>query len=55
MSALIAGRAGGLEPGQHLPAKDKHPANVVISAMNAAGVTGDTLGEVKGNLPGLFA
>jgi hypothetical protein len=55
MSALIAGRAGGLKPGQHLPAKDKHPANVVISAMNAAGVPGDTLGEVKGNLPGLFA
>jgi hypothetical protein len=54
MSALIAGRAGGLKPGQHVVAKDKHPANVVISAMNGAGVMGDTLGEVKGNIPELF-
>jgi hypothetical protein len=54
MAALVAGRAGGLKPGQHVPAKGKHPAQVVLSAMNAAGVTADALGEVKGNIPELF-
>jgi hypothetical protein len=54
MTALIAGRAGGLKSGQHVKAAGKHPAHVVISGMNAAGVTGDTLGQIKGNLPALF-
>jgi hypothetical protein len=53
MVAYIAGRAGGLKPGQHVAAKGKHPANVVASALNAVGVPGD-LGEVKGNIPELF-
>ena len=54
MAALIAGRAGGLKPGQHVKATGKHPASVLISAMNAAGVTTDTLGEVTGQIPELF-
>jgi hypothetical protein len=54
MAALIAGRAGGLKPGQHLKATGKHPAQVLISAMNAAGVATQTLGEISGQLPELF-
>jgi hypothetical protein len=55
MVALIAGRAGGLRPGKHVQATGKHPASVLISAMNAAGVATDTLGEITGKLPELFA
>src|SRR5258706_7402872 len=36
MACLIAGRAGGLKPGQHVVATGKHPANVLVSAMRAA-------------------
>ncbi len=53
MTVLIAGRAGGLKAGQHIVAKDMHPANVLVSAMNAVGVDGG-LGEVSGTIPGLF-
>jgi hypothetical protein len=55
MVALIAGRAGGLQPGQHVATDGQHPASVLISAMNAAGVATDTLGEVSGQIPELFA
>jgi hypothetical protein len=54
MACLIAGRAGGLKPGQHVAAAGKHPANVVISAMTAVGLPGQ-LGEVLGVVPALFA
>jgi hypothetical protein len=53
MCALIAGRAGGLQPGQHVSAPGKHPANVIVSAMNAVGVEGG-LGEVPDGIPELF-
>jgi hypothetical protein len=53
MACLIAGRAGGLKPGKHVAAKDKHPANVLISAMNAVGLAGN-LGEISGGIPELF-
>jgi hypothetical protein len=53
MACLIAGRAGGLKPGQHVVATGKHPANVVISAMTAVGLP-PQLGEVSGNIPGVF-
>jgi hypothetical protein len=53
MSCLMAGRAGGLKPGKHVVATGKHPANVVISAMNAVGVSGG-LGEVSGQVADLF-
>jgi Protein of unknown function (DUF1552) len=53
MACLIAGRAGGLKPGQHVAATGKHPANVLVTAMKAVGVAGDTLGEVTGDLPAL--
>jgi hypothetical protein len=54
MACLVAGRAGGLKPGQHVVAVGKHPANVLITAMNAAGVAGNTLGDVTGNIPALL-
>lgn len=54
MVAFVAGRAGGLKGGEHIVAKNKHPAQVMASALNAVGVAGD-LGEVKGNIPELFA
>jgi hypothetical protein len=54
MACLIAGRAGGLKPGQHVVADGKHPANVLVSAMGAVGAGGGALGEVSGNIPALF-
>jgi hypothetical protein len=53
MACLIAGRAGGLKAGRHVVAKDKHPANVLITAMNAVGVAGN-LPEVSGAIPELL-
>jgi hypothetical protein len=54
MVALIAGRAGGLKPGQHVAGRGRHPGQVVLSAMNAVGVMGG-LGELTGNVPELFS
>ena len=54
MVLLVAGRAGGLTPQGHLAATGTHPSKVLISAMQAAGYEGDTLGEVSGNVPDLF-
>jgi hypothetical protein len=54
MVLLVAGRAGGLAPGRHIVKQGTHPGRVLISAMQAVGHTGDTLGEVSGNVPELF-
>jgi hypothetical protein len=54
MAMLVAGRAGGLKPGQHIVAAGKHPAHVLVSAMKSVGFTGNTLGEVTGDVPELF-
>ena len=53
MACLIAGRAGGLRPGQHVVASGMHPASVLITAMKAAGYSGNGLGEVSGDIPAL--
>lgn len=55
MACVIAGRAGGLNPGRHVVATDKHPAHVLASAMHAVGVQSNGLGEVQGILPALFS
>jgi hypothetical protein len=55
MACLIAGRAGGLRPGQHVSAPGKHPVNVLLTAMNAVGVPATSLGEVSGTIPALLA
>jgi hypothetical protein len=54
MILLVAGRAGGLKPGRHVPSAGAHPAQALLGAMKAVGFTGDTLGEVKGPLASLF-
>jgi hypothetical protein len=54
MFAIIAGRAGGLAPGQHVKTNKAHPAQVLISGLHAVGVPGDQLGEVSGIIPELF-
>jgi hypothetical protein len=55
MTCLIAGRAGGLKPGQHVVATGMHPANVLLSGMTAIGVpNGNALGEVNGTIQALF-
>jgi uncharacterized protein DUF1552 len=55
MACLIAGRAGGLNPGRHVVTNGKHPAQVLATAMNAVGVPTSSLGEVTGTIPELLA
>jgi hypothetical protein len=47
MVVLVAGRAGGFDPGEHVNGNRAHPATVLITAMQAAGYQGNTLGEVS--------
>lgn len=54
MVQLTAGRAGGLRPGKHIDTAGAHPVQNLISAMQATGYDGDTLGEVSGVIPELF-
>jgi hypothetical protein len=54
MVLLVGGRAGGLAPGRHIDAAGAHPAEVLVSAMQAVGHAGETLGEVSGTVPELF-
>lgn len=55
MVLLVAGRAGGLKAGVHLPTAGRHPGSVLISAMRAVGYAGDTFGEVTGGVTEMFA
>lgn len=53
MVMLLAGRAGGLKPGQHIVAPaDTHVAAVMNTALRAVGVN-ETLGEIPGFVDGL--
>jgi hypothetical protein len=54
MAMLLAGRAGGLMPGRHIATGGAHPAQLLVSAMQACGYDGDSLGEVTGNVPEVF-
>jgi hypothetical protein len=54
MVMLVGGRAGGLQPGRHIRTSGAHPARCLLSAMRAAGYSGDTFGEVSGDIPELF-
>jgi hypothetical protein len=57
MACLVAGGAGGLRQGEHISlaqSANKHPANVLLSLMNAVGVPATTLGEVSGVAGELF-
>ncbi len=55
MVLLVGGRSGGLVPGRHIPTSGAHPAQCLLSCMQAAGYSGDSFGEVQGNLPELFS
>jgi Protein of unknown function (DUF1552) len=54
MVLLVAGRAGGLSPGQHIASAGAHPAQCLLTCMQAAGASATALGEVSGTIPGLF-
>lgn len=54
MAVVIAGRAGGLRPGQHINGNGRHPVQALIGAMRACGYAGDTLGQVQGSIDELF-
>jgi hypothetical protein len=66
MVVLVGGGAGGrIKRGQHIrpatlgahpsgAAKPRHPASVLVSCMNAVGVTTTSLGDVSGNVPELL-
>jgi hypothetical protein len=54
MVMLVGGRAGGLQAGHHIKTDRAHPAQVLVSAMQAVGVETDQLGEVQGGIPGLL-
>jgi hypothetical protein len=41
MSVIVAGRGGGLQPGQHIDGARRHPAQATLSAMRAAGYAGN--------------
>lgn len=54
MVVVAGGRNLGLKPGRHIRANDDHPAKVLVSAMNAVGVSTNALGEVNGRLEAMF-
>ena len=55
MMAIVAGGGGAVRTGQHIVARDAHPAQVLVTALQAVGVETDTLGEVSGTVDGLLA
>lgn len=56
MWALIAGGAGGLKRGHHVATVNSpHPVNLTISLMQAVGLATDTLGQIQGRIPEVFA
>jgi hypothetical protein len=50
MVMLVAGRAGGLNPGAHIDGGRQHPVRVLVRAMQAAGYNGTSLGDVSGTI-----
>ena len=53
MACFVAGGAGGLRQGEHIVAANRHPGEVVLTAMQAAGHQGG-LGELTQGLPELL-
>lgn len=54
MVLLVAGRAGGLNPGRHIATAGAHPGQCLLACMNAVGYQGSSFGEVSGALAELF-
>jgi len=54
MMALVAGRAGGHQPGRHIAMNNAvHPSSAIVSAMRMVGCN-DPLGELDTDIPELF-
>jgi hypothetical protein len=53
MVLLVAGRAGGLQPGRHIASAGAHPVQALLAGMQAVGYQQDQLGEVQGALGAL--
>jgi hypothetical protein len=53
MAVLVAGRVGGLKPGRHIATAGAHPAQAIVTCMNAVGVQGG-LGDVGTGLKELL-
>jgi hypothetical protein len=53
MACFVAGGAGGLRQGEHIVAANKHPGQVVLTAMQAVGHAGG-LGELTQGLPAML-
>lgn len=48
MAAIVAGgSSAGIRQGQHIIANGQHPASVLLTAMNAVGVSAGALGEIS--------
>ena len=54
MVSLLAGRAGGLVPGQHVLANEDHQAIVFNTAIRAVGLDLE-VGDIRGHLTALFS
>lgn len=55
MAAIVAGGSScGLQLGQHFVTDRQHPASVLLTAMNAAGVSQSALGEISERIDGLL-
>jgi hypothetical protein len=54
MACFVAGGAGGLRQGEHIVAPNKHPGQVVLTAMQAVGHEGG-MGELTDPLPEMLA
>jgi hypothetical protein len=54
MVVIAGGKNLGIKTGRHIVAQNQHPAQVITSAMNAAGVAAKGLGEVTGRFEPLF-
>lgn len=54
MAILLAGRAGGLRPGRRVHVPGAHPAQVLLTAGQAAGMTTTALGDITEDLGELY-
>ena len=54
MAMLVAGQAGGLNPGRHIQIDGVHPGRVLLTAARAAGAPLTQFGDVSGEVSELF-
>lgn len=54
MTAFVAGMPAKLKMGQHVSAGGSHPASLMISCMQAVGLSNNSLGEISGAFGGIL-